>query len=38
MWIVGTDPAAGARVPVGSTVTIRFGAPANISVAIWTRC
>jgi beta-lactam-binding protein with PASTA domain len=38
MWIVGTDPAAGARVPVGSTVTIRFGAPANISVAIWSRC
>jgi PASTA domain-containing protein len=38
LWIVGTDPLAGAHVQVGSTVVLRFGAPANVSVAIPTRC
>jgi PASTA domain-containing protein len=38
LWVVGTDPVAGADVQVGSTVVLRFGAPANVSVAIPTRC
>jgi hypothetical protein len=38
IWVVGTDPPAGASVAVGSPVTIRFGAPANVAVALPTGC